>query len=119
MVIPGTNQLIGTGTMWCDDHSLVSFSLVFMDTSFSTNSVFDKINNLSTQVIAIFTAFMQHTKYFFINNTETTDAIIDVPGNIYLLSNTNTVILNNNLCIIYGNILPSNIDDYAIGSLFI
>jgi hypothetical protein len=90
-----------------------------MDTSFSTNSVFDKINNLSTQVIAIFTAFMQHTKYFFINNTETTDAIIDVPGNIYLLSNTNTVILNNNLCIIYGNILPSNIDDYAIGSLFI
>jgi hypothetical protein len=41
------------------------------------------------------------------------------PGNIYLLSDTNTIILNNNLSIIYGDTLPINKDDYAIGSLFI
>ena len=89
-----------------------------MDT-FSTSSVLDRINGLSTQIMAVFTSFMQHTRYFFINNMSTTDAHIQVPGNIYLLSDTNTIILNNNLSIIYGNELPTDIINYAIGSLFI
>jgi hypothetical protein len=89
-----------------------------MDT-FSTSNVLDKISGLSTQIMAVFTSFMQHTRYFFINNVSTTNATIQVPGNIYLLSETNTIILNNNLSIIYGNTLPTNITDYAIGSLFI
>jgi hypothetical protein len=89
-----------------------------MDT-FKTNSVLDKISSLSKQIMAVFTSFMQHTRYFFINNVSTTDATIKVPGNIYLLSDTNTIFFNNNLCIIYGDTLPTNISNYAIGSIFI
>ncbi len=90
-----------------------------MDT-FSTNTVLDRISNLSNQIMAIFSSFIQHTKYFFINNMNNIyNATIQVPGNIYLLSDTNMIILNNNIHIVHGNILPTNIDDYTNGSLFI
>ena len=87
-----------------------------MSSSFVPSSVYDKINKLYTQIIGVYSAFIQHTKYFFINST---DAKIDVPGDIYLISNNNTIYLNNNnLSITYGDILP-DVNNFAFGSLFI
>jgi len=90
-----------------------------MNNSFSS-TIYDKINSLVTQITAVYSAFIQHTTYFFTHNTSsnTTDIYIKSSNDIYLLSNNNIHINNSNLCISSGNTLP-DISNYALGSLFI
>ena len=87
------------------------------------------INKLTTQITNVYAAFIQHTKYFFINNSSSNsssnstpskiDATINVSGDINLLSENNTINLNNNnLRITFGD-TPPNSNNYALGSLFI
>jgi hypothetical protein len=91
-----------------------------MNTPYSS-TVYDKINNLVTYVNSVYSAFIQHTKYFFTNNisTNATDIYLNSTNDIYLLSTNNNIHINtSSLCISSGENLP-NINNYAVGSLFI
>ena len=89
--------------------------------SFTSKTIYDRISQLVTQITNVYAAFIAHTKHFFTqtNLSNTIDSIINTTGNIYLLSNNNTIYINtNSLCLIHGENLP-DANNYAIGSLFI